>query len=214
VVGEVDPKAVTPFADLYADYEAWCREQGDEPMPKRRFGDRLSEKGFPSVKIRTATHKGQAGRKGLRLKSGDEAGDEGTRGTNFQYNPIETHKLPRDIQTSSPSSPDRPDLSVTSENSPIACYHDEKVSILPSPYCREPLTPDEDSLAVCVGCGRLWWWADGEWVPIDPDGNGGGVRPDQPYEDDPHSEGFKEPILSLPPPSPDQPDAVPLPTPT
>jgi putative DNA primase/helicase len=209
---EVDPKAVTPFADLYADYEAWCREQGDEPMPKRRFGDRLSEKGFPSVKIRTATHKGQAGRKGLRLKSGDEAGDEGTRGTNFQDNPIETEKLPRDSQTSSPSSPDRPDLSVTSENSPIACYHDEKVSILPSPYCREPLTPDEDSLTVCVGCGRLWWWADGEWVPIDPDGNGGGVRPDQPYEDDPHSEGFKEPILSLPPPSPHRPtDLTPSP---
>jgi putative DNA primase/helicase len=112
---EVDPKAVTPFADLYADYEAWCREQGDEPMLKRRFGDRLSEKGFLSVKIRTATHKGQAGRKGLRLKSGDEAGDEGTRGTNLQDNPIETEKLPRDSQTSSPSSPSSPDPSTNDQ---------------------------------------------------------------------------------------------------
>jgi hypothetical protein len=72
------------------------------------------------------------------------------------------------------------------ENPPIACHRDEEIVQYPSsPCCSEPLTPDEDSLTVCVGCGRLWWWADGEWVPIDPDGNGGGVRPSQPYEDDP-----------------------------
>jgi hypothetical protein len=86
------------------------------------------------------------------------------------------------------------------ENPTIACHRDERiVQSPPSPCCCEPLTPDEDCLAICVGCGRLWWWADGKWVPIDPDGNGGGVRPDQPNEDDPHSEGFKEPIMSLPP---------------
>ena len=35
----------------------------------------------------------------------------------------------------------------------------------PSPCCGEPLTPDPDTLAVCVGCGRIWRWRDGNWQP-------------------------------------------------
>jgi putative DNA primase/helicase len=105
---EVDPKAVTPFADLYADYEAWCREQGDEPMSKRRFGDRLSEKGFPPTP--QPLPGGVKARKGLRLRP-----DQPNQPTdfpnnqscadcavvpNFQDNPIETEKLLRDSQSS------------------------------------------------------------------------------------------------------------------
>lgn len=62
---EADSKAITSFADLYASYESWCKEVGEEPLSKRRFGDRLSDKGFEKVTLPG----GVKARKGLRLKN-------------------------------------------------------------------------------------------------------------------------------------------------
>ena len=166
---EVDPKAVTPFADLYADYEAWCREQGDEPMSKRRFGDRLSEKGFPPTP--QPLPGGVKARKGLRLRP-----DQPNQPTdfpnnqscadcavvpNFQDNPIETKKLPRNSQSSAQEH--------NSTNPLIACHHDEVVvQYPPSPCCGEPIEPDEGGVGVCIGCGRRWQWGGTLWHPVDP----------------------------------------------
>jgi putative DNA primase/helicase len=47
-----DPKAETHFADLYASYTEWCKERDETPVSKRKFGERLSEKGYESVLIR------------------------------------------------------------------------------------------------------------------------------------------------------------------
>jgi putative DNA primase/helicase len=44
-----DAKAVTPFKDLYDDYVAWCEETDQEPLGKRAFANRLTEKGFESA---------------------------------------------------------------------------------------------------------------------------------------------------------------------
>lgn len=33
-------------ADLYASYSAWCEANGERPEPQRRFGMRLTERGF------------------------------------------------------------------------------------------------------------------------------------------------------------------------
>jgi putative DNA primase/helicase len=169
---EVDPKAVTPFADLYADYEAWCREQGDEPMSKRRFGDRLSEKGFPPTP--QPLPGGVKARKGLRLRpdqpdqsspttppnpsTNDQPCADCAVVPNFQDNPIETEKLPRNSQTSAQEH--------NGTNPTIACHRDEGVvQYPPSPCCREPLTPDEEGVGVCVGCGRCWQWEGTSWHP-------------------------------------------------
>ncbi|MEZ8217522.1 Bifunctional DNA primase/polymerase, N-terminal, partial [Candidatus Fervidibacteria bacterium JGI MDM2 SSWTFF-3-K9] len=46
------------------------------------------------------------------------------------------------------------------------------VDLPPSLCCREPLTPDNEGLAVCVGCGRLWRFVDGSWRPEFPDFDG------------------------------------------
>ena len=46
------------------------------------------------------------------------------------------------------------------------------VDLPPSPCCGEPLTPDPEGLAVCVGCGRLWRFIDGSWRPEFPDFDG------------------------------------------
>jgi hypothetical protein len=55
------------------------------------------------------------------------------------------------------------------ENPTIACHHDEGVvQYPPSPCCREPIEPDEEGIAVCVGCGRIWQWARTSWHPANP----------------------------------------------
>jgi putative DNA primase/helicase len=59
-----DAKAITPFKDLYDDYVAWCEETGQDPLGKRAFGNRLTEKGFDAIK-----KAGRIGaRQGLRLR--------------------------------------------------------------------------------------------------------------------------------------------------
>ena len=46
------------------------------------------------------------------------------------------------------------------------------VDLPPSPCCGEPLTPDPEGLSVCVGCGRLWRFVNGNWRPEFPDFDG------------------------------------------
>ncbi len=44
------PGAWAKFADLYAEYETWCRESGELAEKKRTFGTRLKERGFSPAK--------------------------------------------------------------------------------------------------------------------------------------------------------------------
>jgi hypothetical protein len=70
-----DPRAETPFADLYASYTEWCKERDETPVSKRKFGERLSEKGYESVLIRDSVlGKPVKARKGLRLKQETDNG--------------------------------------------------------------------------------------------------------------------------------------------
>jgi putative DNA primase/helicase len=60
-----DAKAITPFKELYDNYLTWCSETDQEPLGKRAFANRLTEKGFEIARL-----KGDAkARKGLRLKT-------------------------------------------------------------------------------------------------------------------------------------------------
>jgi putative DNA primase/helicase len=61
----VDPKAVTPFKELYDDYHAWCQETGDPPVSARRFATSLEDRGFPKVVLPDGRTKA---RRGIRLK--------------------------------------------------------------------------------------------------------------------------------------------------
>jgi hypothetical protein len=99
----------------------------------------------------------------------------------------------------------------TPENSPIVCHCDEKVSILPSPCCGEPMKPDEEGIGVCVGCGRRWQWTEVSWRSTDP--SKGDAPPVEDREDnlsarkgDP-PEGDPPTDPADPPTQPDQPDA-------
>jgi len=42
----VRPEAWCKFADLYSAYTRWCEESNEHPEKKRRFGDKLTERGF------------------------------------------------------------------------------------------------------------------------------------------------------------------------
>jgi putative DNA primase/helicase len=66
-----DAKAITPFKDLYDDYCAWCGETDQEPLGKRAFANRLTEKGFEIARL-----KGDAkARRGLRLRTSTDRTD-------------------------------------------------------------------------------------------------------------------------------------------
>jgi putative DNA primase/helicase len=59
-----DPKTVTAFKELYDDYVSWCEQTDQEPLGKRAFANRLTEKGFDAIK-----KAGRIGaRQGLRLR--------------------------------------------------------------------------------------------------------------------------------------------------
>ncbi len=42
----VDPDAWARFSDLWAEWQGWCEEVGEKAETKRRFGNRLKERGF------------------------------------------------------------------------------------------------------------------------------------------------------------------------
>jgi putative DNA primase/helicase len=66
-----DAKATTPFKELYDDYLAWCSETDQEPLGKRAFANRLTEKGFEIARL-----KGDAkARRGLRLRTSTDRTD-------------------------------------------------------------------------------------------------------------------------------------------
>jgi putative DNA primase/helicase len=71
----VDPKAVTAFKDLFADYQAWCLELGEQPMSARRFATSLEERGFDKT---TIDGKAKA-RRGIRLREPARGAVDGVR---------------------------------------------------------------------------------------------------------------------------------------
>jgi putative DNA primase/helicase len=91
----VDPQAVTPFKELFDDYQAWCEETGDPPVSARRFATSLEDRGFPKVVLPGG--RGKA-RQGIRLKK------------------------PNDPPASHPPEPNNPDADtdVTDVTDPIA----------------------------------------------------------------------------------------------
>ncbi|MEM4721546.1 MAG: phage/plasmid primase, P4 family [Candidatus Methanomethylicaceae archaeon] len=64
-----DPSVRTPFKELYDSYTVWCADNDQDPLGKRAFGNRLTEKGFPSIILAHSVK----GRKGLRLRQGDSS---------------------------------------------------------------------------------------------------------------------------------------------
>jgi phage/plasmid-associated DNA primase len=74
-----DAKEITPFKELYDDYVAWCTETDQEPLGKRAFANRLTEKGFDAVKATGGTR----ARRGLQLRptSGLSSGASGSSGS-------------------------------------------------------------------------------------------------------------------------------------
>ena len=85
-----DPRAVTPFKDLYDDYVNWCSETDQEPLGKRAFANRLTEKGFETARV-----KGEAkARRGLRLRELTDRTDRSDQG--FDISPY-IGKIPTEI---------------------------------------------------------------------------------------------------------------------
>jgi putative DNA primase/helicase len=69
----VEPKAVTAFKELFEDYQAWCRELGEQPVSARRFATSLEERGFDKT---TLDGKAKA-RRGIRLREPPRAAEDG-----------------------------------------------------------------------------------------------------------------------------------------
>ena len=69
----VRPEVHATFKELYAAYGAWCEESGEVAEKKRRFGDRLTERGFDPDK----GAKNASIRRGIALKSDREPPDGG-----------------------------------------------------------------------------------------------------------------------------------------
>jgi putative DNA primase/helicase len=71
----VDPKAVTAFKELFEDYQAWCRELGEQPVSARRFAASLEERGFDKT---TLDGKARAkARRGIRLREPPRPAEDG-----------------------------------------------------------------------------------------------------------------------------------------
>ncbi|MFZ8828767.1 MAG: phage/plasmid primase, P4 family [Armatimonadota bacterium] len=180
-----DPTAVTPSKTLYDAFREWCAENGYEPFGQTAFGRRLAAKGFSH---RRAYLEGRLRRCwfGLRLRT-----DTDPQPDLLPPDPPDNPDRPNmtdvtDVTRFSESCPikseadqsfgktrhnlssvtNASDPSVTSQNPTIACHRDEQVvQYPPSPCCGEPLTPDEEGVGVCVGCGRCWQWEGTSWHP-------------------------------------------------
>ena len=73
-----DPHAVTPLADLYASYQNWCKERDEEPMSKRKFANRLTEKGYDSLDLwDSVLRKSVKARRGIRFKQESDDRNDG-----------------------------------------------------------------------------------------------------------------------------------------
>jgi putative DNA primase/helicase len=65
----VDEDARTPATPLYQAYQRWCTENGETEETQRRFGGRLSERGFESFDITNGAYKGRKGWRGIGLRA-------------------------------------------------------------------------------------------------------------------------------------------------
>ena len=99
-------------ADLYASYADWCEQSGEHPEPQRRWGMRLTERGFQRQK-RMAGHFWLG--IGLLDKKHSDSGTVGTVGTVKPESPYEKPSkggfLPNPSNCSNPSA-DRNDREV------------------------------------------------------------------------------------------------------
>ncbi|MDP9485580.1 MAG: primase-like DNA-binding domain-containing protein, partial [Actinomycetota bacterium] len=76
----VHPSASVPASLLYQRYRKWCAEAGENEEPQKRFGMRLSERGFVSARITNGAHKGRKGWFGIGLVVNDSDPDPGPSG--------------------------------------------------------------------------------------------------------------------------------------
>lgn len=65
---ELLPQASAPATLLYQAYDAWCTTTGEKAESQRKFGDRLSERGYAKSRDRS---NGRIVRIGLRLRVDD-----------------------------------------------------------------------------------------------------------------------------------------------
>ncbi len=73
-----DPHAITPLADLYDSYQKWCKEREEEPMSKRKFANRLTEKWYDSLDLwDSVLRKSVKARRGIRFKQESDDRNDG-----------------------------------------------------------------------------------------------------------------------------------------
>ncbi|MDB0573093.1 phage/plasmid primase, P4 family [Ralstonia solanacearum] len=68
-----NPAAVVKSKDLYEGYRAWCQENGESPETQRRFGQKISDRGFVRVKNNAIWYRG------VRLLAGVTGGVGGSK---------------------------------------------------------------------------------------------------------------------------------------
>ena len=73
----VAKSAWCPATPLYQAYKAWCEESGETPETQRRFGARLTERGFENFKIPSGAWKALRGWRGIGLLSPPDGGNDG-----------------------------------------------------------------------------------------------------------------------------------------
>lgn len=66
-VCDVHPAATESAQTLYKEYSEWCQEQGELPETQRKFGSRLTEKGFTRQRLTSGERKGAYEYVGLRV---------------------------------------------------------------------------------------------------------------------------------------------------
>ena len=71
----VHPAAWCAATPLYNAYKAWCEESGETPETQRRFGARLTERGFENFKITAGAWKDRKGWRGIGLLEDDPGPD-------------------------------------------------------------------------------------------------------------------------------------------
>ncbi len=107
---------------LYASYEEWCKSNGEEPLPKRAWGQRLDDRGIVSDRIRGGTRV----RVGLALGSGDVTV------TPFPdpspYTSSREKDTPSDVTQASPVTPVPCPDHRTAPGGQCACWHRSRPS--------------------------------------------------------------------------------------
>ncbi len=66
-VCEVHPAVTESAQTLYKEYSEWCQEQGEFPETQRKFGARLTEKGYTRQRLTSGERKGAYEYVGLRV---------------------------------------------------------------------------------------------------------------------------------------------------